>query len=447
MGFLATGKQSPGKCWSRFGPGLLTAVLMFAWSAPSLAVATASGTIVGMAQSGALLAYVPDAGACTRLFRQWRRGYDDDAKMDVCTDLMGINQYCAAHDSFVAVGYDRDQTYRYLVCAPFSHPDSIGEQFVHLATGIAEGVADAFVAAAPFVGEAISGAACVYGQIYACAVLALEISGDAGVPIAGVTGEAIGIAADVSKCTDGDLVSCAKIGARGAKVAGLTIPGKDAAQVAGDAQLCDDGDFAACMRLGKAASDAGGVPAGLGRGSFVDAQDCLAGNNQACTVLGKEAAAAQAPMGGVPDGAGALQSCSSGNSADCTRLGKSLAALSGPAKGVALGRVYSSTPAAPPRRMGNEPMICARARDARARNSPVAPELATQCNAAGGDFMQRTVVHDAPATSTRPQQSIRSKMTPLADPPICVRARDARARNSPVTPALEAQCRAAGGTP
>ncbi len=33
------------------------------------------------------------------------------------------------------------------------------------------------------------------------------------------------------------------------------------------------------------------------------------------------------------------------------------------------------------------------------------------------------------------------------DPPICARARDARARNSPVAQTLEAQCRAAGGTP
>lgn len=33
-----------------------------------------------------------------------------------------------------------------------------------------------------------------------------------------------------------------------------------------------------------------------------------------------------------------------------------------------------------------------------------------------------------------------------ADPPICARARDARSRNSPVAPALEARCRAAGGT-
>jgi len=97
--------------------------------------------------------------------------------------------------------------------------------------------------------------------------------------------------------------------------------------------------------------------------------------------------------------------------------------------------------------MGNEPMICARARDARARNSPVAPALTAQCDAAGGDFMQRTVVRDLPRTNAPELQRTKSRMTPVADPPICIRARDARKRNSPVAPALEAQCRAAGGTP
>lgn len=384
----------------RYTTFLLPLLMALPFSAPVRAGSASGDIVVGMAENGALLAYVPDAGACTRFFRQWRHFYDDDAKMSVCQDLMGINQYCAAHDSFVAVGYDRDQTYRYLVCAPYSHPDSIGDQFVHIGKGLGEGIADAFVAAVPFVGPVISGLACVYGQVYACAVLALEISDAAGVPIAGVAGEAVAIAADVPKCTDGDLVSCAKIGMRGAKVAGLTIPGKDAAQVSDDARSCDNGDFAACMRLGKAASDAGGVPAGLGRGSFVDAQDCLAGNNQACATLGREAASAQAPMGGVPDGQQNLQSCSGGNADDCARLGKSLAALSiGPARGIALGRVQSTTLAPPLNRMGNEPMICARARDARARNSPVASELEAQCRAAGGNFMDRKVTQCMSGTS------------------------------------------------
>jgi hypothetical protein len=62
--------------------------------------------------------------------------------------------------------------------------------------------------------------------------------------------------------------------------------------------------------------------------------------------------------------------------------------------------------------------ICDVAREARARNSPAAPGLEAQCRAAGGT---------------------------LPDPPICTSARAARARKSPAAPGLEAQCRAAGG--
>lgn len=58
---------------------------------------------------------------------------------------------------------------------------------------------------------------------------------------------------------------------------------------------------------------------------------------------------------------------------------------------VALGRVHSSTAAPPLKTMGGEPPICARARDARARNSPVASDLETRCRAAGGNFTDRAV--------------------------------------------------------
>ena len=77
--------------------------------------------------------------------------------------------------------------------------------------------------------------------------------------------------------------------------------------------------------------------------------------------------------------------------------------------------------------------ICEAARDARARNSPAAPNLEAQCEAS------KTVV-----------TSIGKK--PVSGPPkpgptmsICERARDARARNSPAAPNLEAQCLASGG--
>lgn len=57
---------------------------------------------------------------------------------------------------------------------------------------------------------------------------------------------------------------------------------------------------------------------------------------------------------------------------------------------VALGRVQGR-PAPPPERIGNEPMICAQARSARARNSPVAPQLEAECQKAGGSFTDREV--------------------------------------------------------
>lgn len=110
---------------------------------------------------------------------------------------------------------------------------------------------------------------------------------------------------------------------------------------------------------------------------------------------------------------------------------------------VALGRVQSTTPTTPPRQLGNEPLICARARDARARNSPVAPELTAQCEALGGDFTERKVTQLP--NSAPDQQMMGAKMIVTPDPPICIRARDARARNSPAAPMLEDQCRAEGG--
>jgi hypothetical protein len=111
---------------------------------------------------------------------------------------------------------------------------------------------------------------------------------------------------------------------------------------------------------------------------------------------------------------------------------------------LALGRVQPTTPTTSPRRLGNEPMICARARDARARNSPVALELTAQCEAVGGDFTERKVMH-LPNTPAPDQQATRAKLIVAPDPPICARARDARARNSPAAPMLEDQCRIAGG--
>jgi hypothetical protein len=100
-------------------------------------------------------------------------------------------------------------------------------------------------------------------------------------------------------------------------------------------------------------------------------------------------------------------------------------------KPIALGRVQPTSPPGPPK------SICARARDARARNSPTASALEAQCRAAG-----------AAGEKTPPGAVALGRVGPTSPPgpaiSICARARAARARNSPTAPALEAQCRAAG---
>jgi hypothetical protein len=100
-------------------------------------------------------------------------------------------------------------------------------------------------------------------------------------------------------------------------------------------------------------------------------------------------------------------------------------------KPIALGRVQPTSPSGPPM------SICARARAARARNSPAAPALEAQCRAAGAAGEK---------TPPGPVALGRVGPTSPPGPPmsICARARAARARNSPTAPALEAQCRAAG---
>jgi hypothetical protein len=100
-------------------------------------------------------------------------------------------------------------------------------------------------------------------------------------------------------------------------------------------------------------------------------------------------------------------------------------------KPVGLGRVQPTSPPGPPK------SICARARDARARNSPTASAFEAQCRAAGAAGEK---------TPPGPVALGRAQPTSPPGPPmsICARARAARARNSPTAPALEAQCRAAG---
>jgi hypothetical protein len=126
-----------------------------------------------------------------------------------------------------------------------------------------------------------------------------------------------------------------------------------------------------------------------------------------------------------------------------------------------LGRVNTgSAPSGPPM------SLCDRARDALARNSPAAPNLVEQCRKsqpavkslgrvghqvglprASATVQEEPAVYSGSPTIPAAAAEVIPHSAISADPPICAAARSARARNSPATPNLEAQCRAAGGTP
>jgi hypothetical protein len=52
-------------------------------------------------------------GRCTRFFRAWRGGYEDESLLDICPWIMEIAQHCQERDAFVAIDYDA-QNRRYL---------------------------------------------------------------------------------------------------------------------------------------------------------------------------------------------------------------------------------------------------------------------------------------------------------------------------------------------
>ncbi len=81
-------------------------------------------------------------------------------------------------------------------------------------------------------------------------------------------------------------------------------------------------------------------------------------------------------------------------------------------------------------------------------DADAAPEAAA--DAAPGDAAldaaDAALVDAAVAPLATTAAPVRPKAPVLADPPICQKARAAKQRNSPSFPALEAQCKAAGGT-
>jgi hypothetical protein len=81
---------------------------------------------------------------------------------------------------------------------------------------------------------------------------------------------------------------------------------------------------------------------------------------------------------------------------------------------VALGRVQSTASAPALEMIGDEPPVCARARDARARNSPVASDLERQCRAAGGNFSDRAVTREMSGAGVRNAVAAASRVQPPA---------------------------------
>jgi Alpha-L-arabinofuranosidase B (ABFB) domain len=269
------------------------------------------------------LAQYVEPGDCTTFLRRWRGGYEGDDTMGRCVWIMGIEQYCRARDAFPGVAYDGNR--RYLKCAPYSHPDSAVEQIEHIARGVAQGLTDAYVAAAPFVTPVVAGLGCINGVVYACGTLALEFADQAGLRLPPEATEAATIVKQVNACVEGAVVDCGQLGARGARALSLKIPGEDVAQVVEDGRKCGNGEFAACVRLGLKAADAAGVPVGLGTADVTNAQDCLANDSNACADLGRRAAQAVGiPLGGVTQGVTNAHKCGNGDRNACIALGHAL---------------------------------------------------------------------------------------------------------------------------
>jgi hypothetical protein len=272
--------------------------------------------------------YGAHAAACSHIFRIWSRGQNGlDTQLQECMDYMGITAYCDAKNAYVTVGYPpQSESNRFLQCTERTGSNDVVDQFVHIWTGIGEGLRDAAVATIVYSPLIIQGYACLDGVVFACASLAVDI-GSRVVELPPEIGDAVDLVAEASSCVNGDVVSCAKLGAAGARAAGVEIPGEDAGHIALLTQQCLNEDYAACLRLGERAAMAAGVPVGQIQQAAKNAQDCYEGNVDACIALGRQAAKAGIPVGGVADGADNMQQCSFGSLPDCQQLGQAIAAI------------------------------------------------------------------------------------------------------------------------
>jgi len=276
--------------------------------------------------------YGAHAAYCSDILRRWSGGDDliPDVSLQGCEDFLGITAYCTSKGGGITIGYPpQAESPRFLQCTPGSSgDDGVLDQFVHIWTGIGEGLADAAVVTLVYSPVIIQGYACLSGVLFACASLAVDLAVQADA-LPPEWADAIDLATDATDCVGGDIVSCAKLGAAGARAAGVGIPGEDAGQVALLVQQCADEDYAACVRLGERAAAAAGVPVARINQAAKDAQDCYSGDLDACMALGRLAARAGIPVGGIVDGADNLRRCSEnpGDVAACLQLGEGIAAV------------------------------------------------------------------------------------------------------------------------
>jgi hypothetical protein len=161
---------------------------------------------------------------------------------------------------------------------------------------------------------------------FACASLAVDLAGRA-IDLPPEIRDAVDLVTDASGCANGDVVSCAKLGAAGARAVGVQIPGETAGEVALLTKQCFEKDYGACVRLGEKAAMAAGVPVEAINQAAKNAQDCYAGDMDACRALGHQAAEAGIPVGGIANGADNLAQCGYGKLDNCEALGKAIAAV------------------------------------------------------------------------------------------------------------------------
>jgi hypothetical protein len=272
--------------------------------------------------------YGAHAAACSSLFRSWSRGMEfADEQLQGCLDFMGLTAYCESKQAYVTTGYPpQSESNRFFQCTSKTNPDDVVDQFVRLWTGIGQGLRDAAVATFTYSPQIIQAYACLDGVVFACATLAVDL-GSRAVDLPPEIADAVDLASDASGCVNGDVVSCARLGAAGARAVGVAIPGEDAGHIALLTQQCLNEDYAACLRLGERAAMAAGVPMGQLNEAAKNAQACYDGDVDACIALGRQAAKAGIPVGGVADGADNIRQCSYGSLADCQQLGQAMAAI------------------------------------------------------------------------------------------------------------------------